>query len=118
MDKKSSRQRICRFQVLLLPSEAVAIKSHAANCGMSASAYLRDLGLHYQPKTILDFKAASQLAKVNGDQGRLGGLLKMWLTNNDGWQALAKEQALPTIHQLLQDIQSMQALLLETAKKV
>ena len=118
MDKKSSRQRIRRFQVLLLPTEAVAIKSHAANCGVSVSAYLRELGLHYKPKTILDYKAAIQLAKVNGDLGRLGGLLKMWLTNDERLTFLGKEQGVVRINGLLDEIQSTQCLLLELVKKV
>ena len=118
MDKKSSRQRIRRLQVLALTDEAVAIKSNAANCGMSVSAYLRDLGLHYKPKTILDYKAAIQLGKVNGDLGRLGGLLKMWLTNDERLKFLGKEQAVARINRLLDEIQSMQGLLLDAIRKV
>jgi hypothetical protein len=32
-------------------------------------------------KSILDQNSIADLAKVNADQGRLGGLLKLWLTN-------------------------------------
>jgi hypothetical protein len=118
MDKKASRLRVRRLQVLVLPAEAVAIKSNAANCGLSASAYLRSLGLHYKPKTILDYKAVTEMAKVNGDLGRLGGILKMWLTNDERLKALGKEQVVPKINNLLDEIQSTQGLLLETVKKV
>ena len=118
MDNKSSRQRIRRLQVLALPDEAVAIKSHATNCGLSVSAYLRDLGLHYKPKTILDDKAVTQLAKVNGDLGRLGGLLKMWLTNDERLVFLGKEQVVARINSLLDEIQTSQGLLLEAIRKV
>ena len=118
MDKQPSRQRVHHLRVPVLPAENIAIKQKAADCGLSVAAYLRDLGRHYQPKTILDYKAVTELLKVNGDLGRLGGLLKMWLTNNDGWQALAKEQEQLTINQLLRDIQATQALLFETVEKV
>jgi hypothetical protein len=111
MDKKSSRQRIRRFQVLLLPAEAVAIKSHAANCSLSVSAYLRNLGLHYRPKSNVDADAVMEMVKVNGDLGRLGGLLKMWLTNEE---RLKPEQ----INSLLDDIKSILAALLEKVKKL
>ncbi len=111
MDKKISRQRIRRFQVLLLPSEAVAIKSNAANCSLSVSAYLRDLGLHYRPKSNVDADAVMEMFKVNGDLGRLGGLLKMWLTNEE---RLKPEQ----INSLLDDIKSILAVLLEKVKKL
>jgi len=118
MDKKFSRQRVRRVQVLLLPVEAVAVKNNAANCGLSVSAYLRSLGLHYKPKTILDYKAVVELAKVNGDMGRLGGLLKMLLTNDERLKAMGKEQAVPKINNVLDEIQFMQFLLLEIMKKV
>jgi len=118
MDKQPSRQRIHHLRVPVLPAENIAIKKNAANCGLSVSTYLRELGLHHKPKTILDYDAALELVKVNADLGRLGGLLKMWLTNNDGWQASAKEQSLSTIHALLQAIQTTQDLLWETASKV
>lgn len=49
---------------------------------MSTSSYLRVLGLGYEPKSIVDNKQVEILAKINGDLGRLGGLLKLWLTND------------------------------------
>jgi len=85
---------------------------------MSVSAYLRDLGLHYQPESVFDADVVMEMIKINGDQGRLGGLLKMWLTNDDGWQALGKEQELQNIHALLDDIQSTQHLLFTTVQKL
>lgn len=118
MKKKPSRQRVQPLKVWALPAEAVAIKGNAANCGLSVSAYLRNLGIHHHPKSILDANNVLELAKVNGDLGRLGGLLKMWLTNDNRLKALGKEQVLPKIHSLLEEISATQALLLETAKKV
>ena len=118
MDKKICRQRIRRFQVLLLPTEAVAIKNHAANCSLSVSAYLRDLGLHYRPKSNVDADAAMEMVKVSGDLGRLGGLLKMWLTNDERLVFLGKEQVVARINGLLDAIESMQGLLLEQVKKL
>lgn len=110
MDKKS-RQRIRRFQVLLLPAEAVAIKNHAAHCSLSVSAYLRELGLHYHPKSNVDADAVLEMVKVNGDLGRLGGLLKMWLTNKERIQP---EQ----INGVLDKIESILIILLEKVKKL
>ena len=104
------------LRVPALPSETAEIKQNAADCGLSVSAYLRNLGLQYKPKGILDYKAVGELVKVNADLGRLGGLLKMWLSNDERLGALNKEAL--AINELLQDIQSTQALLLETARKV
>jgi hypothetical protein len=44
------------------------------------SAYLRNLGLGFQPHSTLDQEAILALLKVNADQGRLGGLFKLWLS--------------------------------------
>jgi hypothetical protein len=49
--------------------------------GLSASDYLRAAGLGHPVKSMLDHAAVSDLAKVNGDKGRLGGLLKLWLVD-------------------------------------
>jgi len=118
MQKKPSRQRIKQLQVPVLPAEEVAIKSSAANSGLSVAAYLRTLGLGHTPKTILDSKAVIELAKVNGDLGRLGGLLKMLLTNNEHIKSLGKEQIALKINTLLDEIKSTQGVLLETVNKV
>ena len=40
---------------------------------------LRAAGLNQPIRSVLDHDAVRDLAKVNGDQGRLGGLLKLWL---------------------------------------
>jgi len=118
MDKKSSRQRAKRLQVPVLPAEAVAIKAHAAHCRLSVAAYLRNLGMHYQPKSIVDADAVIEMVKINGDLGRLGGLLKMWLTNDERLKLFGKEQMVLKINNLLDKIQSTQALLFEQAKKL
>jgi hypothetical protein len=47
------------------------------------SAYLRNLGLGFQPHSTLDQEAILALLKVNADQGRLGGLFKLWLSGHN-----------------------------------
>jgi len=114
MQKKPSRQRVKQLQVPVLLSEAATIKAHATNCGLSVAAYLRTLGLNFQPKTILDADAVIELAKVNGDLGRLGGLLKMLLTNDDRMKSISRDE----INAILDGIRTTQNLLFETARKV
>jgi hypothetical protein len=116
MKKKPSRQRVQPLKVWALPAEAVAIKGNAGNCGMSVSSYLRNLGLNHKPKSILDADAVIALAKVNGDLGRLGGLLKMLLTNDERLKSLGKDT--PKIDDLLEQIQASQVLLFEKVKQV
>ena len=118
MDKKPSRQRMRRLQVPVLPAEAVTIKSYAANCCLSVAAYLRNLGLRYQPKTVFDADVVMELVKINADLGRLGGLLKMWLANDERLKLFGTEQIVPKINDLLDEIQSTQRLLFEKTQKL
>lgn len=51
---------------------------------MSNAAFLRAVGLNLPVGSRADLKAVRQLAKVNGDLGRVAGLLKLWLAEKRG----------------------------------
>jgi hypothetical protein len=80
--EKLTRKTTRRFQVPVFPEEEEIIKQLASSVGLSVSAYLRNVGLGYQVQGILDNKRVEELARINGDLGRLGGLLKLWLTDD------------------------------------
>ena len=46
------------------------------------SAFLLAVGQGYEVKGITDYERVRELARINGDLGRLGGLLKLWLTDD------------------------------------
>lgn len=46
--------------------------------------YLRALGLNTPIRSVVDLVAVADLAKVNGDLGRVAGLLKLWLAEKRG----------------------------------
>ena len=69
-------------KVYCLPDEKRALELAAKSVGMSISTYLRRVGLGYQVQGILDNKRVEELARINGDLGRLGGLLKLWLIDD------------------------------------
>lgn len=48
---------------------------------MSRSGYLRALGLNTPIRSVVDLTAVADLAKVNGDLGRVARLLKLWLAD-------------------------------------
>jgi hypothetical protein len=62
----------------------------AQSCDLTLSVYLRTLGMGYEPKSTMDAQAILSLIKVNADQRRLGGLLKLWLSERPGEGARAK----------------------------
>ncbi len=75
-----SRDRNRPLKVLVSERERTEIETRAAATGLSVSAYLRNLGLGFQPHSTLDQEAILALLKVNADQGRLGDLFKLWLS--------------------------------------
>lgn len=79
---KATRKGSPPVKVYCLPSEKLELEASAKAAGMSASAYLLNIGLGYQVTGILDNKRVEELARINGDLGRLGGLLKLWLTDD------------------------------------
>jgi hypothetical protein len=81
---KGPRDRINHLQVVVDADERTEIKRRAAASGLSVSAYLRAVALGRQISPVLDHQAVGELVKVAGDQGRLGGLLKLWLVNQPG----------------------------------
>ena len=88
MDKEKDKMQRTRkngrhLRVPVLPDEEAAIKQNAEAAGLTVAAYLRNVGIGYQIKGIVDNNEVEKLAKINGDLGRLGGLLKLWLTNDE-----------------------------------
>ncbi len=114
--KQLSRQRVRRLRVLVLPDEEEAIKANAEHCGLSVSAYLRKLGCNYFPKSVLDYRAVVELSKLNADQGRLGGLLKMWLSNDERFEGGQVSRV--DVQRLFQDLTANQRALSDTVKKL
>jgi Mobilization protein NikA len=80
---QESRDRNRPLKVVVSERERAEIETHAAATGLSVSAYLRNLGLGFQPQSTLDHEAILALLKVNADQGRLGGLFKLWLSEKN-----------------------------------
>jgi hypothetical protein len=82
--RSESRQRhVPPIMVRVTAEEKAQIQVHAEACGLSAPALLRQLGLGHPVQGVLDQKAILALVRVNGDLGRLGGLLKLWLSNDE-----------------------------------
>lgn len=75
-----ARERNRPLRVVVSVEERIQIEAAASRTGLSVSAYLRALGLGYQPASAYDHEAVFALASVAGDLGRLGGLLKWWLS--------------------------------------
>lgn len=82
-DKKlTTRKRYHHLRVPVFPEEKEGIERQARQAGLSVACYLREVGQGYEIKGITDYEQVRELARINGDLGRLGGLLKLWLTDD------------------------------------
>lgn len=112
--KNPTRKNTSPLKVYCLPHEREKIKALATAAGKTASSYLLAVGLGYRTKTILDNRRVEELVKINGDLGRLGGLLKLWLTNDERTAKFGES----TILALLSKITDTQDSMHEVMRKV
>lgn len=82
MTDTPNRKNTTPIKVYCLPEEKAQIQANAASAGLSVAAYLRKVGMGYEVDAWVDIEQVKELSRVNGDLGRLGGLLKMWLSND------------------------------------
>ncbi len=80
--KQPTRKGESPIKVYCLPEERAVIEDNARRAGLSVARYLREVGQGYQIKGVMDYQHVRELVRVNGDLGRLGGLLKLWLTDD------------------------------------
>jgi hypothetical protein len=113
-DTEHVTRKFLHLRVPVYPDEAQEIRRNATAAGKSVAAYLRAVGMGYRILTALDHRRIDDMLRVNGDLGRLGGLLKLWLTNDDRTEAFGEA----TIRALLAKIEDTQAELLAVIRSV
>jgi hypothetical protein len=79
-----SRDRKHPLRLTVTAEERVEIAKRAKAAGLSTASYLRAVALNKTIGSVLDHAAVGDLVRVAGDQGRLGGLLKLWLVDQPG----------------------------------
>jgi hypothetical protein len=107
MEKKSqsiTRRGTTPIKVYCLPEEKALIESNAAAAGKAVSSFLLTVGQGYQVTGIVDAKQVREMAKISGDLGRLGGLLKWWLTD-DARVASFTPETIRTVLSKIEDTQ-------------
>jgi len=70
--KGKTRRESTPVKVWVTPEEKAQIAEKAAAHSMSASRYLRALGLALPVQSTVDQRAVLELLKINADLGRLG----------------------------------------------
>ncbi len=113
-DKKITRKNTAPIKVYCLPEEKELIATNAAQAGKSTSSFLLAIGQGYEVAGVVDAEQVREMARINGDLGRMGGLLKLWLTNDKRTADFKKS----TLVYLLQRIEANQEELAQTMSKV
>lgn len=106
------------LKVYCLPSERDQISANAQAVGLTVSTYLLRVGAGYEIKSTLDSQLVAELAKVNADLGRLGGLLKLWLTDDKKLAVVGNAWTQGTVRALLKRLEDTQAAMLETVRRI
>ncbi len=101
---REAKDRHRPLKAFVSPAERLAIEAKASEAGLSVSAYLRAAALGLKIESTRDHEAILALIKLNADQGRLGGLLKLWLSSRPGEGASSFE-----VRRLLQQIEALQS---------
>lgn len=108
--------------VEIMPSKKQVIKTYvskdeykqisetAQQCSLSLSAFAKAVCLGHEIKSKTDQQARRELLKLNADQGRLGGLLKMMILDDDENRQDAEE--------LLEDIRQAQKVIIEKVRSI
>ena len=106
--KEKTRRESSPIKVWVTPDEKAAIRAKAGAHSLSASSYLRRLGLALRVESTIDQQAILDLVKINADLGRFGGLIKMWLTSNADFQSLSAQGLQRKLETTLTDVRALQ----------
>ena len=101
------------MKVFVTDDERARIEERAKAAGLSVSAYLRTAGLAIRSSPSWTMRRSWIWPSVNGDQGRLGGLLKLWLVDRPGQGRSEIE-----VRRLLERIGELQSRLAEVVGRV
>jgi len=103
-EAKEIRNPKAPIKVYVNETERETIERVAEATQKSPSALMRDLALGFEPRCVTDKDAIQSLIKLNADQGRLGGLLKLWLTSEKNGQGVSSRD----VRQLYEQIEAVQ----------
>lgn len=114
MSDQKETKRTHHLRVPVFQNEKENIEAIARQAGLSVAAFLRDAGQGYEITGVTDYEQVRELARINGDLGRLGGLLKLWLTND----FKAAQIGVPVIVALLKRIELNQTEMAAVMKEI
>jgi hypothetical protein len=110
-ENQATRKGSTPIKVYCLPEEKAQISQNAKAAGLSLSTFLLRVGAGYGVRTVLDYQRIEDLARINGDLGRLGGLLKLWLTNDERLGRMREEDIRAILAKIERNQEAMRAIM-------
>lgn len=107
-----TRPRRERISVWLTPDEKAVVERRAEQSGLGMSGFLRAAGMGAPLHSAYDYQVVQDLLRVAGDQGRLAGLLKLWLAERRDQVPVAE------MNKLLADLRAFRDELRKLARRV
>ena len=92
MGSETRKRNATPIYVRVSAEEKAAMQATAESCAISIPQLMRQRALGYQVKGKVDQLAIRELCRLRGDLGRLGGLLKLWLSGEQGWTQAGVER--------------------------
>lgn len=114
IDVPANTRKYKHLRVPVLPAEEALIARNARAAKLPIAVFLRQIGQGYEAKSILDHSRMEELIRINGDLGRLGGLLKLWLTDDPRTEAFGES----TIRAVLSKIEDTQLTMREVMSSI
>lgn len=109
--KNSDELRSKLLPIRVNKNEFEVITKKAEDHGLNASTFLRNLSMNYPVKSMVDREVVSTLLRVNGDLGKVGGLLKMWLMRNGEYKDdFSARRTYENIDDLVDELQNLMKL--------
>ena len=112
------KEKTSVLKVYLKPGDMPVVEANARAARMSKSAFVRSVALGGRPASDIDLDHMEKMLAVSADLGRLGGLLKMLLTNDERLNDISRDMALVTIDGVLVDIRRTKANLAEIVQTI
>lgn len=112
-------KRTTKITARVTQEEHDLIYEKAKRHGLTISSYARNTALNYPMKNITDQLAIRSLLNTAGDLGRLGGLFKHWLTQNEDSKInLTTIRDYKEVEKLVEEIIETQIILKEKAREL
>lgn len=90
--EKELRRNQAPLKVYCLETERTQIIRNALATGKSVSEYMRNVSIGYRVQSNVNAEQARELIRLKGDMGRLGGLLKLLLSNEERFDGMTGER--------------------------